>query len=394
MRFLRVCSLLVLSFCLGCIGPVALHKAVLGYDESVSRVEREMLLLNIARKHQHLPSHFTVTSSIAATFDYRTTMGIDASLLEGPGTINAYSPNMGVTMAENPTLSIIPVQGEEFTRRVLAPMTESKFLFLVYQGLPINMVMRVMTRGIEVQNPDGTFNRFILNWPTRPVEYEEFRKRALHLTWLNASRKLFVGRLSFEEVLATGVEHSPSAGDFMQATEKGYTWERCRETGTYALKRQTVGRVTITNYDPRAMSDREREALNEQASRNPTNFVFVDIRSDKPGGDYPLRGAVKLRSFNEILAFLAAGIDGNPEYNVKADPRTGEVARNPRETLDIQVTGNRLSERFLDVEFRGKHYSVLDTPWDREAFALLYNVYQMTVTDVTGVGVPLITISK
>jgi hypothetical protein len=38
-------------------------------------------------------------------------------------------------------------------------------------------------------------------------------------------------------------------------------------------------------------------------------------------------------------------------------------------------------------------YTVADTPWDRQAFTLLYQLFQMTVTDVAGVGVP-ITISK
>src|SRR5262245_66349605 len=38
---------LVLS---GCLGPVSLHQAVLGYDDTVSRLGREMLLVNIDRK--------------------------------------------------------------------------------------------------------------------------------------------------------------------------------------------------------------------------------------------------------------------------------------------------------------------------------------------------------
>jgi hypothetical protein len=64
----------------GCIGPVALHQAVLGYDKTVHRLESEMLLLNIARMYYHLPDHYTVTSAIAATFDYRTQAAIGAEL--------------------------------------------------------------------------------------------------------------------------------------------------------------------------------------------------------------------------------------------------------------------------------------------------------------------------
>jgi len=45
------------------------------------------------------------------------------------------------------------------------------------------------------------------------------------------------------------------------------------------------------------------------------------------------------------------------------------------------------------VLYRGRYYTVADTPWDRRAFTVLHNLFQMTVTDVAQVGLP-ITISK
>ena len=88
----------------GCFGGVSLNEAVLGYDHTVSRLEREILLINIARLRNGLPVHFTVTSSIAATFDYQTNAGIAA-------TFPAVVLNLGVSAAENPTLTIVPIQG-------------------------------------------------------------------------------------------------------------------------------------------------------------------------------------------------------------------------------------------------------------------------------------------
>jgi hypothetical protein len=46
-----------------------------------------------------------------------------------------------------------------------------------------------------------------------------------------------------------------------------------------------------------------------------------------------------------------------------------------------------------NARYGGRYYSVADTPWNLEAFRLLYQLFQMTVTDVSGIGVP-ITISK
>lgn len=376
----------------GCVGPVSLHQAVLGYDETVSRLERELLLINIARTDRNLPTHFTVTSSIAATFDYRTSAGFLGDFFEAPG-LNSYALGVGASAAENPTLSIVPVQGEEFTRRVLTPMDESKFEFLVFQGAPIDMVLRLMADGIEGEAPDGTFERFILNWPTRPAEYEEFRRLAMHLASLNRNRQLFVGPLTFEETIATRLGTPPAAGDVLVALQNGYRWRSGDREGVYELARPLVGRVAVTNYDPRTLTNAERAALNARAAANPRNFVLVDIRPGRAGGEYPLFGGIKLRSLNMILAFVAAGISRAPEYDVHQEPRTGPVARNPRSALAIDVTDGAPARDVPRVRYRGRYYAVGDTDWDREAFTLLYQIFQMTVTDVSKASVP-ITISK
>ena len=45
------------------------------------------------------------------------------------------------------------------------------------------------------------------------------------------------------------------------------------------------------------------------------------------------------------------------------------------------------------ARYAGRYYAIADTPWDCQAFSLLYQAFQMTMTDVSSVGVP-ITISK
>jgi hypothetical protein len=374
---------LVLS---GCLGPVSLHEAVLGYDHTVSRLGREILLVNIGRLRHGLPVHFTLATSIAATFDYQT----NAAIL---GPFTDVGLNVGVSAAENPTLTIVPVQGKQFTERVLTPLEDTKFEFPVFQGSPIDMVMRLMADGIEVQTREGTFARFILNWPTHPAEYEEFRRIAMHLAWLNATRRLFVGRLSFLETTHARLSTPPTAAEVQNAFEKDFRWRPVAEDGVYALERRVTGRVVITNYDPRTLSDAERQALNTRAGANPGNFVLVDIHPGHPGGDLPLFGALKLRSLNMILSFVAADHGGSREYDVVKDPTTGDSGPNPRRALGIEVTDQAPPGLTPYVRYGSHYYSVADTPWDRQAFSLLYQAFQMTVTDVSGVGVP-ITISK
>ena len=108
----------------GCLSPIALHRAVLEYDRTVSQVEAELLLLNIARARHHRPVHFTAVSSVAAAFDFRTNIGIRGGF--GPSTDPSERPliEYGASVAENPTVTIIPISGEEFTKRILRPLEE------------------------------------------------------------------------------------------------------------------------------------------------------------------------------------------------------------------------------------------------------------------------------
>jgi hypothetical protein len=249
-----------------------------------------------------------------------------------------------------------------------------------------------MASGIEVQTSDGAFVRFIENDPLRPEEYEEFRRIASHLQWLNNDRKLFVRSLVFEEVLIQDFKAVPRAEDVNNGFNMGLRWSQ-KADGNYELTRLKAGRVVVTNYDPMSLTDQQRFKLNEIIRKNPRGFVYLDIRPDGPGGDFAIRGAIKLRSMYQILRFLARGIRSVEEFDVAPDPRTGEVSFNPTNTLKINVTDSLPNDRLPSVYYDGRYYSVDGTPWDRTAFTQLNVLFQTAVGVVEDVGIP-ITISK
>jgi hypothetical protein len=105
----------------GCLSPITLTRAVTTYDEAVSDAVSKQLLINIARAHRHQPIHFTGVSNIAATFDFRMNAGATPALTgEASKTL---MPVFGGSVAENPTISIVPIEGEEFTKRLLTPLS-------------------------------------------------------------------------------------------------------------------------------------------------------------------------------------------------------------------------------------------------------------------------------
>ncbi len=392
-----VTSFLVLA---GCLSPIAMHRAVLEYDRTVSYVESDLLLLNIARARHHRPVHFTAVSSVAATFDFRASAGITGGIgravdaRDRPVTLE-YS----TSIAENPTITIVPINGEEFTKRVLRPLDEGKFEFLVHQGFDINMVLRLIARGITVNGEDQP--SVLFNAPSNPG-YPEFRRRLLHLAALDAQHHLFVGPVMHGDVVPVRLDRAPTPEEVVAGLEKGYQWMQEGEARAYQLRRQKTGRVLITNYDPARLPNEERRRLQEEASRYPPDYILVDIRRGYPGGDYPLHGTVMLRSLNAIIGFVARGLGEEPEFHVEKDPRTGSVVRNPVWTLEVEESDQKPEGFEFPVEFDDKHYSIRKFPisegmspgWNHEAFTVLSNLFQMTVTDVSNVKTPLISIPK
>lgn len=372
------------------MGPPVLEQQVLGYDEITSRLDQKLLMLNIARVDNNRPVHFTTTSSIAATFDWTTTIGIGGQVKEAPGT-NVFNVNLGGSASENPTFQIIPLSGEKFTKQILRPLTETAFEFVAFEDRPFDAVIRLMAAGIEVQHPNGSFRTFLENDPRAPEEYTAFRQIALHLRWLKEHEHLFVRSLVFDEVL---VDNFPavSASDITEAIAQGLRWQR-KPDGTYKLTRLSTGRVVVTNFDPFDLTDAERFSLNERIKKTPNSFVSVLIRPDRPGGDFPLQGAIKLRSLHQMLVFVANGIRVAQEFDVRPDPSTGAIAENPTATLHITVSESAPEAPFAAVPFAGKYYSIADTTWDHEVFAMLSDLFQTAVGDVESVGLP-ITISK
>lgn len=386
----------------GCLSPIAMHRAVLAYDRTVSQVESELLLLNIARARHHRPVHFTVVSSVAATFDFRTNVGVTGRISRGPLSDDSLVDiNYGAEVAENPTVTIIPITGEEFTKRILRPLEESHFDFLAHQGFDINMILRLMARGMVLE--DGEHGRHVLfNTPGRREEYAAFRQRLLHLASLQQARTLHIERLTYEEPFPIALDRALTPAEVVAAIDKGYRWTAGMQAQTQVLNRKVGGRLVITNYEPWRLDNDERHRLNEEIQRFPSDYVFVDIRPGFPGGGWPMRGVIQLRSFNAIIGFVARGISEEPGFHVDPDPRTGSVSMNPDHVLDIDETASAPQDYQFSVEFEGKHYSISKYPvsagmvpsWNQESFAVLANLFQMTVTDVSNAKTPIISIPK
>ena len=388
-----ICLLLFgLLFLSGCLSPVTLTRAVIAYDDAITESQSKQLLVNIARAQHHQPIHFTGVSNVAATFDFRFAAGATPALTGDAS--RTIMPVFGGSVAENPTISIAPIEGEEFSKRLLTPFNESKLTLLLRQGIDIDLLLRLMAQELRVkQNGQAVAYR---NNPSDKIGYDMFRRMVLHLSAIQDHNSLYVEPLSIERSWTIPADAVTAEG--FKALEQDYHVTYNRQDKTYTLRKQIEGGTLITNYDPDSLSKDERARLQYEDEQGLENDVTFDIRPGHYGGDWPLKGDFRLRSFNAMLNFVGLSIVEDPEYHVEKDSRTPEVAENPVKTLDLIMSPSSPSGLDLAMKSHGHYYAVNTTGpqarWNREAFKLLSQLFQMTVTEVPRAGVPSITIAK
>ena len=376
----------------GCASMLSLDRAVLTYDRGTTDSVSKQLLLNIARARHNEPMHFTAISSITATYKFGVNAGLGGATTGERGGLLV--PLFGASAEESPTISISPMQGEEFTERLLTPFSEQKLTLLLRQGYDVDSLLRLMGAEIRLQLAATGRRDSFKNRPTDSVGYPIFRRVVAHLSSIQDLHALHVEPLQLQHTWS--VPADSVTPETFQSVYKDFstTYESAKKA--YRVSRRINGRVMITNYDPASLSNEERVRLYEEAEDAPFNDIFVDIRPGYTGGEFPIHGRLRLRSFHEILTFVGRGLEEEREYDVSPDPRTAEISENPAAALEILESRTPPQGDHLSVALNGYHYSIRPQsgyPWNRKAFGLLYQLFQMSVSTAAQPG-PVITIAK
>jgi hypothetical protein len=375
----------------GCFSPMALNHAAIEYDKAAADILSQQMLLNIARSHQHQPLHFTGVSHIAATFNFQFNAGATPAFTGESGSL--LMPVFGGAISENPTISIVPIEGEEFTRRLLTPFQENKLTMLLRQGVDVDLLLRLLAGELRIykSKQSGVY----LNKPGAAEGYRMFRQAVLHLSAIQDSHKLFVEPLMFDQHWTLPAESLTA--EQMAALQKDYKVEYQSERKQVMLSKRVIGRILLTNYDPATLGNEDRIRLHEEADQYADNDVSVDIRSGYPGGEWPIHGVFRLRSFHNVLNFIGQSISDDPEYAVAKHPQTPGVSENPVHTMALLVSDAKPAAADISVRFGDWHYALKPETgyqWNREGFRLLCQIFQMTMTGLAQQGAPSLTISK
>lgn len=373
------------------MSPLALDHAVMAYDQTTSDIQSQQLLLNIARAHQRQPLHFTGVSNIAATFNFQFNAGATPAMTGETGSM--MTPVFGGTVSENPTISIVPIEGEEFTRRLLAPFQESKLTMLLRQGADVDLVLRLLAAELRIKG--SGHETVYANRPSDVDGYQKFRQFVTQISSVQDRHDFFVEPLQYEQNWQIPAD-SIDPEQFVNL-QKEFKVQYDAASKQLMLSKRVTGRIIMTNYDPQLLSNADRIKLNEEADTGAINDIMVDIRADQPGGEVPVHGFFRLRSFYNVLNFIGRDIDDEPEFAVDKLPETPRVSENPIHSLGIAVSESEPDDATIAVKYEGLYYAVksdVGYQWNREGFRLLHQIFQMTMAELSQRGAPEITISK
>ncbi|MEM7517108.1 MAG: hypothetical protein AAF368_09330, partial [Planctomycetota bacterium] len=280
------------------------------------------------------------------------------------------------SFSENPTISIVPIQGEEFTRRLLTPLGESIPAFFYHQGIEPKLLLKLLVDSVVLRGERETV-WYQGDFRKPDTGFTEFVDR---IARLHRERRLDLGPLIFEESWDLAGAEPPSPVDLVGMLEQGYQFHS--QGGAGVVSRRVVGRQVLTNYDVAQLSNEERRSLQERAQQYPTYFVLVDLRAHSAEED-AFQGWIKLRSFSSIVDAVAGAVSSDAET-------TGAAP------LQIMEATDAPSDSLFSVRYDGEDYFVPNDVegGQAEAFRVLHRLYQMTVAEVSAPALPAVTIAK
>jgi len=171
-RRLPITGCLLLMLVQGCVsvGPTGLSNARATYNAVVNETDDQQVLMMIVRQRYDETFGMLAVSSITANLRVSGTFGANAGIGPRSGYAGNLVPlNVEATYEDNPTISYVPLRGEQFVERMLAPVSAEQALLLSRMSTDKIEVLRFLLRRANgLANPlyssqpvTGDFSEFI-----------------------------------------------------------------------------------------------------------------------------------------------------------------------------------------------------------------------------------------
>ena len=405
MGFATVAACAAVSGCTS-LGPQALQQTRLQYNEAIKATTEEQLLLNIVRlRYSDTPSSLAV-STIAAQFERTQSLALTPFFAASGADVNksyaAILPQAQVGIADRPTVSLTPLDDQEFTRKLFTPMTLDGIIYLAKTTWPIAVVFR-----LYLENLNWVSNAQTASGPTpkRPPEVDDFLRGIVALQSLQERGRIVFGQEERTETLGDPIP-AVTARDMLEAAKSGYEYRQDEKARTWTLTKKTA--VPVLLIDPSEGSSPEMATFTSVFHLKP-GLLKYDITQEKLSpfpATYPPEGVVNLdletRSLLQALFFVSHGIEIPPEHAARnlltvTRDESGGAFDWPRVMQGLfRVRSAPGKERppnvHVAVQYKGYWFYVDETDQDSKAtFSLLMQLSRLELAGKAGPG-PTLTI--
>ncbi len=151
--FLVVAIQIGLSACATRMGSQTVPRARFNYNEAIVRSRDEQLLLNLVRLRYRDTPLFLEMGSVVTQFELGGRAGASPIVNIDGTDQNEFGFDVGVNYSERPTITYTPLQGAEFTRQLLTPLSPHTLILLSGSGWSIERLLRCCVQRInDIEN--------------------------------------------------------------------------------------------------------------------------------------------------------------------------------------------------------------------------------------------------
>jgi hypothetical protein len=180
---LLLAAALLLQGCTTNIGPSSVRRERPNYNREIVQSHDEQMLLNLVRLRYRDTPLFVELTSVVTSYAFDQNLSVGAKIFDTK-VGDEYAAGAGVLIGNRPTVTYLPLQGEEFAIRMLAPLPLDSIMLFSQTGWSVERLLLLCVQRInELENaPSATGPT-----PASKPSFEAFRELAARLRRLSVA---------------------------------------------------------------------------------------------------------------------------------------------------------------------------------------------------------------
>jgi hypothetical protein len=333
-------------------GPKFIEASRTDYNVAMNRTENEQMLLNLVRLRYGDPPYFLEASALNTQF--LIAPSAEASSVFDFNGNNSYGLSGRIAYEEKPTVTYVPLRGQEFVRQVLSRVTLDTILLLDASGWSTARVLRLC-----VERMNNLDNAARASGPT-PAD-------------------------------------APSVENFLKAITIFAAMEKSGDLLIYREEKGKVRKIFV-HFKGDSKNQNEFSVLSELLELNPATDTFELTFNQIASNDTTIN--FQTRSFMGVMYFLAQSVKvpstdidtGRVMVTRKSSGEAFDWEEVTKQLMSIDSSPSEPGNAAVAVNYRGSWFYIADGDLpSKSTFALLGQLYALQ-SDADDKGAPILTL--